>query len=328
MLTNDRNLNLDYTKGFLVICMVIYHSITYFTTTGYDGTKYIRFVTGSFIFISGYIVSVFYHNKFIFNKVKTSKRLITRGLKLIFIFTFLNIIISLAGIQSHKFVQYDINLFLQSLRAIYVQGNSIYAVFQILVPIAYFLFLSPLLLFFQNRKKTIMLLTILLLLIHVMFNISSFNLYGLLIGLVGFSVGFISVNQEQYAIKQKIFILLLFFISILLMPFFDKNIIFYSSGIIIILKLVYDFSITQNVTKHFNKFIVILGQYSLLNYLMQIFFLQGLYQLFIKHRFDLGYESFVIFVITNIFLIFLCLLLDLLRNRFRIIDKSYKLIFA
>jgi len=161
-----------------------------------------------------------------------------------------------------------------------------------------------------------------------MFNISSFNLYGLLIGLVGFSVGFISVNQEQYAIKQKIFILLLFFISILLMPFFDKNIIFYSSGIIIILKLVYDFSITQNVTKHFNKFIVILGQYSLLNYLMQIFFLQGLYQLFIKHRFDLGYESFVIFVITNIFLIFLCLLLDLLRNRFRIIDKSYKLIFA
>jgi peptidoglycan/LPS O-acetylase OafA/YrhL len=323
-----RDLNLDFVKGFLVICMVMYHTISYFTTAGYDGTKYVRFVTGSFIFISGYIVAVFYQKKFELNKIKICRRLLTRGLKLLLIFTFLNITINLLGIQSHKLIHYKIELYLMNLGSIYIKGNSIYAVFQIIVPIAYLLLLSPILLIFQKWRKTIIIVTSILLLAHVAFNIASFNLYGLLIGLVGLSFGLIGINHETYAIKFKSIIIIMFCITIFMMEYFDRNIISYAIGIMIILKLVYDFSKTQDLAKYFNKLVVLLGQYSLLSYLMQIFFLQSIYQLFIKQRFDLGYEAFVIFVITNIFLILLCLLLDLLRSKFRLIDKSYKLIFS
>lgn len=215
-----------------------------------------------------------------------------------------------------------------SLGSIYIEGNSIYAVFQILVPIAYLLLLSPILLVFQKWRKTIIILTSILLLVHVAFNIASFNLYGLLIGLIGLSVGLMGINHETHSIKFKSIIIIIFCITIFMMKYFDRNIIFYAVGIMIILKLVYDLSKTQDLTKNFNTLIVLLGQYSLLSYLIQIFFLQSIYQLFIKHRFDLGYEAFVIFVITNIFLIFFSLLIDLLRSKFRLLDKSYKLIFS
>jgi hypothetical protein len=332
MQMNDRDLNLDFVKGFLVVCMVIYHSISCFTTLGYDGTKYVRFVTGSFIFISGYIVAVFYSKKFGLNKKIVCKKLILRGLKLLLIFTFLNIIINLSGLQSHKVVKFDIALYLLNLKDIYIDGNSIYAVFQILVPIAYLLILSPLFLLFHKWIKTILITVFLLLSAYAILNIIFFNLYGLIIGLVGLSLGLLRITHELYCIRRKIIIIFIFCICILLMKFLDKNIITYMMGVIIILKLVYDFSKTQDLTKYFNKLMVMLGQYSLISYIMQIFFLQSIYQLFIEQRFGLGYEAFVILVITNIFtnifLVLVCLVLERLRSEFEFVNKSYKLIFS
>lgn len=325
---NDRDLNLDYVKGFLVVCMVIYHTINYFTTAGYDGTKYLRFVTGGFIFISGYIVSVFYQKKFELDRKRICIRLMTRGLKLLLIFTFLNIVINLSGIQSHKNIQYDLDFFFMDLYDIYVEGSSRYVAFPIIVPIAYLLFLSPLLLMIQAWRKTIIIITAILLSAYVAFSINYFNLYGLLIGLFGLSAGFMSINHDLYKIKYRSIIIIIFCAMVFMMKFFDKNIISYSMGIMIISKLVYDFSKTQNLTKYFNKLIVLLGQYSLVSYIMQIFFLQSLYQLFIKQRFSIAYEAFIIFIATTIFIILLCLLLDLLRNKSKFLDRSYKFIFS
>lgn len=325
---NDRDLNLDFVKGFLVICMVMYHTITYFTNAGYDGTKYIRFVTGSFIFISGYIVAVYYQKKFEINKKKICERLEVRGLKLLSLFTFINIAINVLGIQSHKLIFYNIESYLTSLYSVYIEGNSIYAVFQIIVPISYLLLLSPILLIFQKWRKTIIIVISILLTVHVALGIASFNLYGLLIGLAGFSVGLTRINHVKYGIKFKSIIIIVFCITVLMFKYFDRNIISYAIGIMIILKLVYDFSKTQDLSRHFNKLIVLLGQYSLVAYFTQILFLQCIYQTFITRRFNFGYEAITIFIITNFFLILLCLLLDLLRRNFRLLDKSYKLIFS
>ena len=51
----SRNAPLDFVKGLLVIAMVVYHEMNYFSTAGPEGFGHVRFVTGSFIFISGYI---------------------------------------------------------------------------------------------------------------------------------------------------------------------------------------------------------------------------------------------------------------------------------
>lgn len=324
----NRDASLDFVKGYLVcVVMVMGHIVSLLTTAGYDGVVYFRFGTGSFVFISGYIVAVFYSKKYLQDKKKICKRLVNRGLKLLLIFTFLNILINVFALQSYKSFQNEINPHLMNLYSIYITGGSSTS-FAILVPIAYLLILSPFLLAFQSFKKTIVITTSLLLLAYVFSEIHFYNLYFLLIGLTGLSIGLMDINDEAYAIKYKTIIILVFCITILTIKFFDKNIITYVIGILINLKLVYDFSRTQNLTSPFYKLIILLGQYSLLTYLMQIFFLQMVYRLFLKQKIAFGYEAFLIFVITNIFLILLCLLLELLRSKLKLIDKSYKMIFS
>ncbi|HEY1462593.1 MAG TPA: hypothetical protein VGF44_04170, partial [Terriglobales bacterium] len=53
--TAVRNPALDFTKGFLVLLMVVYHWFNYFVGPQAGVYKYIRFLTPSFIFITGFI---------------------------------------------------------------------------------------------------------------------------------------------------------------------------------------------------------------------------------------------------------------------------------
>src|ERR1700683_2255102 len=48
---------LDFTKGALVLIMVLYHWIDYFIGSGLDLFRYLRFLTPSFICISGFFIS-------------------------------------------------------------------------------------------------------------------------------------------------------------------------------------------------------------------------------------------------------------------------------
>src|SRR5215468_3492974 len=54
-----RDLTLDVVKGALVVVMVVYHAMNVFSTAGADEYAYVRFVSGSFILMSGYIVARF-----------------------------------------------------------------------------------------------------------------------------------------------------------------------------------------------------------------------------------------------------------------------------
>src|SRR4051812_8978697 len=51
---------LDFTKGALVLIMVLYHWMNYFIRADGDVYKYLRFLTPSFIFITGFLVSQVY----------------------------------------------------------------------------------------------------------------------------------------------------------------------------------------------------------------------------------------------------------------------------
>ena len=135
------------------------------------------------------------------------------------------------------------------------------------------------------------------------------------------------INFETYAIKFKTIIIIIFCITSFMMKYFDRNIISYCIGILLTIKLVYDFSKTQNLSKYINKLIVLLGQYSLLSYLMQIFFLQSIFQFFVKQRFYIGYETFLIILLTSLFLTIICYLIDYLRRKYDSVNKSYKFIF-
>src|SRR5271163_81846 len=82
---------LDFTKGALVLIMVLYHWINYFIGPQWEYYLYLRFLTPSFIFISGFMISSVYLSKYDAADLRLSVRLFTRGLKLLAIFVALNV---------------------------------------------------------------------------------------------------------------------------------------------------------------------------------------------------------------------------------------------
>src|SRR5882762_4894676 len=92
--TTGRVPAIDFTKGALVLVMVLYHWLNYFIATEGDFYRYLRFVTPSFIFITGFLISNVYLSKYEISDWQLPKRLIQRGLKLLGVFIFLNMAIS------------------------------------------------------------------------------------------------------------------------------------------------------------------------------------------------------------------------------------------
>src|SRR5438105_12362691 len=87
-----RNSALDFTKGFLVLLMIVYHWFNYFVGPRANVYKYLRFLTPSFIFIAGFIVANIYFTKYDIRDLRLPARLAIRGLKIIAVFIALNAI--------------------------------------------------------------------------------------------------------------------------------------------------------------------------------------------------------------------------------------------
>src|ERR1700728_1825387 len=82
---------LDFTKGALVLIMVLYHWINYFIGPDWGYYRYLRFLTPSFIFVTGFMISNVYLAKYDPSDPRLPKRLFTRGFKLLIIFIALNL---------------------------------------------------------------------------------------------------------------------------------------------------------------------------------------------------------------------------------------------
>src|SRR6266496_1590699 len=147
-----RNPALDFTKGALVLIMVLYHWINYFIGPQWGYYDYLRFLTPSFIFITGFMVSNIYLSKYAVADLRLPKRLFTRGIKLLAIFLALNAtrfaVIPILG--TGKLVHDPLDP--SNLFAAFVSGNfpvvgAKLVSFSILVPIGYLLMLSGALMF-------------------------------------------------------------------------------------------------------------------------------------------------------------------------------------
>lgn len=137
---------LDFTKGALVALMVFYHWCNYFIGTEGFGYRYIRFITPSFIFIAGFIVSHVYLTRYELRDVRLSLRLAIRGLKLLLLFLALNLLASFVVRRNYDGSEIGLRAFIRDAVPTFVTGNGGSAVFQVLVPIAYMLLLCALLL--------------------------------------------------------------------------------------------------------------------------------------------------------------------------------------
>src|SRR5437016_9893125 len=114
---------LDFTKGTLVLLMVLYHWINYFIGPQWKYYQYLRFLTPSFIFITGFMISNVYLSKYETAGPRLSKRLFTRGLKLMAIFLALNVArIFIVPVLSSSVVVQNLLAF-RNIFTVFVSGN-------------------------------------------------------------------------------------------------------------------------------------------------------------------------------------------------------------
>jgi len=324
---SERDLSLDFVKGVLVVVMVIYHTMNYFSTAKPENYGYIRFVSGSFIFISGYLVATHYRKKYNINRRAVTRRLIVRGVKLLGVFTALNVLMSIVGVENHKSVRFGFDAFIANLPITYGTGNSRITAFQILVPIAYLLMISPIVLAMQGWKKLVFCSILILSGWYEYMGNMYFNPYLVLIGMFGLSFGILFDPHHQNFRIHRILALIVLVVSVSNMSALDQNIYSYTLGIILVLLSVYMLSKSMRTDGHLFSALVLLGNYTLLSYIAQIVFLFALY-LFLRQRWDMGYETLSVFAATILFLFLMCLALDWLRKRNQVVDTTYRAIFS
>lgn len=131
---------LDIGKGLFVLTMVFYHSLNY-SSEYFLAFRYMSFLPPSFIFITGYLVIALYPARYAENRRKMYIRLIGRGVRLVLIFTLLN----LGGLALVKRLHpLDVLAIMRdNAFDIFVIGSGRSAIFEVLLPIGYFLVLSP-----------------------------------------------------------------------------------------------------------------------------------------------------------------------------------------
>lgn len=327
--TTTRNVLLDFVKGVLVVVMVIYHVMNIFSTASAEAYGYIRFVSGSFIFLSGYIISTFYQHKFQVDGFGTSKRLVSRGLKILLVFSVLNILIHVTGIGNPNKAQIGLHQYVNYIAVIYGYGDTRYASFQILLPIAYVLMISPLFLLCSRVGMMLALSSLIAAYCFSISGIQSVNLGFAIIGVIGICVGMIiGALRFSFSIKNVLLIFGCFITCIYLMEYLDRNLLAYSMGIMLIVKMLYDLGGRIRPENAFSNMTILFGKYSLICYITQIVFLQVLFRVLSRVKLDMGFEIISIVVVTNIFLLLLCLCLNFFRGQCRLIDRSYRFVFS
>lgn len=327
---------LDFTKGALVLIMVFYHWINYFIGPQWKYYPYLRFLTPSFIFITGFMISHVYLSKYATYDSRLWRRLFTRGWKLLAIFLVLNLACNLfipilgTGIGAQS-VPTLANLF-----TIFVSGNlpiagDKLASFSILVPISYLLMLSGMLILPLRRYKYTFHIACAFLLSSIgslrVFGVGSYNLEFVAIGMIGVLFGFLSVDRVNDALRHYYVLIPVYLGYVIAITIWNVPFLLLVLGVLLNLMILYAVGHAGSKTGVIKDEIILLGKYSLFGYLSQIAILQVLNAGF--HRVNLGLAAMpVSFVVALTLTIASTRAVDYARAKVARADRLYKAIFA
>jgi peptidoglycan/LPS O-acetylase OafA/YrhL len=271
---------LDFTKGVLVLVMVLYHWLNYFVGSGGSFYIYLRFLPPSFICISGFLISHVYLSKYRITDARLRRRLAIRGLKILGIFVLLN---AVAGelIPDQRAKSIFSNFSLSNLTSIYVTGNFAgqrSAAFTILVPISYLLILAAGLLILSRFCKYIFHIATALCLLGIcvlsLYGLKSGILELLTIGLVGVSAGYIPIHKINAVLRHPYALVSAYLCYVVAITIYDVPYLLQVVGVCLTLMLIYWLGEISGEANAISRTIVLLGKYSLLGYIVQIAILQ------------------------------------------------------
>jgi hypothetical protein len=315
---------LDFVKGALVLLMVFYHWVSYIAGQQLIDYRYIRFLTPSFVLITGFVVSHVYLKRFAYDSPVLAKRLIQRGLKLVLLFAVLNLLAQAPTI-GHAPWAYWSDLIASV--AIYGQGR---ASFLILLSIGYLLLLSPLALFAAARLRLPLITTAIVAVVvcWVASTIGQVNLHGefLSMGLIGLAAGASANGQDYGARLGPVWLVMLY--ALYLGALVIWNVIYPVQVIAACLNVLVLYRIGREVAGATAVgWIVTLGKYSLFAYIAQILILR-LIRMTVQGGQLPSAMLIVTFVVALGATVGSVYVVALLRSRVTMADRLYRTVFA
>lgn len=323
---------LDTTKGLLVVLMVIYHSLNY-SSQYFLAFRYICFLPPSFILITGLLVAAVYRTRYAQEGETVRKRLLVRGAKLLILFLILNVSVRmLYGISNGSPVDSVFDYF-SHWKDVFLVGSGRSAIFEVLLPIAYFLILAPFFLAIDRPHPLILpgiaAVTVAGCWIVNRAGLSSANLNLLSAGVLGMACGS-AITRHAHHLARPLGLVLCLAAYAVYLPIGMKHGYVYIVQIVgSLLAVVGLISISQHLgeSSWLVRRIMRLGQYSLLAYIFQIALLQILLRLG-GRPIPGSPEFYLFFAITLLGTTGFVELTHWLRNKSKLMGNLYQLAFA
>jgi peptidoglycan/LPS O-acetylase OafA/YrhL len=332
----SRDTAIDFTKGALVLFMVLYHWLNYFFGPHGQYYDYLRFLTPSFIFITGFMISQIQLRRYENSGRGLSKRLFVRGFKLLIVFLVLNALVyaTLSRVQvSHLLLGKS----LRSLGwAVFVVGTSRAAdgqksvVFSILVAIAYLLIVSAGVVL-ARRVRYAFYGTLVVLIAGVVFirfwNLENFYLDLLMIGVLGVVVGFAGREQISSLVSHPYILITLYCLFLAAITIWRVPLPLEIASVLLTTALLYTAGSRLETAGAAGRRTILLGKYSLLGYIAQIAILQGLRRISWFSQHGVG-ASLAALLLGALLTVAVVEAVDIARQRSKIANDLYRLVFA
>lgn len=330
-----RDAAIDFTKGTLVLFMVLYHWLNYFVGPQGHYYNYLRFLTPSFIFISGFMISRIHLTRYKNSGQRLAKRLTVRGLKLLALVFLLNALVSFTTarfeVQLAAFTTFVHNIclaFVVSNPAASAGQRNV--AFIMLVPIAYLLLLSAGVVMLTKRQRYVFRYILFLLIVAVMlsyaFGMVSSYLDLLLIGVLGVVIGFAEMGQMAFVLGHPYVLIALYCCYLAAITFWAVTPPLQVASVILTTALLYIAGSRSEPGAAWRR-TVLLGKYSLLGYISQIAILRGLKKIswLSQHGVGVLLASLLLGALLTWMTVEIA---DFARRKSKLADALYRFVFA
>lgn len=324
----------DLIKGALVLWMIVRHTVIIASTAEASYfVRYINFLSGSFIFVMGYMVGRFAQRKFEADPVASSWRLASRGAKILLIYLALNVLIQASGFGNAGKQQPGIEALVLQLGDFFT-GDPQLVSFLILLPIGYVLLLAPLLLKIAAGGRRWAAMTVLLACLVAgtlpWVPQDSLVVKFMLTGLVAVPLGQLAapVQLRSGAAARWLLTLAVLAAGIWIAGPMGVDITAYAVGVGLVLLALYWAARAMDPASQAAGWLALLGRYSLVGYITQIVLIQLLLRALGGERLPIGAELAAVGIATLVTVATACRLLEWLRSRSRGVDGAYRLVFS
>ena len=307
--------------------MVVYHSINYsaFRTIAF---QFFAFLPLAFIMITGFLVSHVYAANYDLRTWRPYGRLVLRGAKLFLLFAILNLAYSI-GLNND--IVAGTSQFLAHSSAIFVSGNDRSAIFEVLLPIAYFLLLAPLLLWLRSHNGALLIscaLFVFLLCFGLETAATPIRNLGLLsVGIVGMALGLLDINTVDRFARRWMAVIFLYLLYRLASSVFGESYAVQLFASVVGVLFIYCCALHQDLQTWFQRQMILFGHYSLVAYLLQIALLQvAIKVLGGKPETPVGVLALTLLTVS--FTYMSVLVIHGMRRQSRPIDVLYRAAFA